>query len=73
MEATFTHLGARQQVALLRAEGTFFPQPPSGQQTQAGDLGREEGVQDEDDGLRTGVQVQLLAEGGRERETGEEK
>lgn len=65
MEATFTHLGNPQQVALLKAGGTFFLWLTSRQQTQAGDLGGEERVQDEDDGLWTGVQVQLL-EGGKE-------
>ena len=39
----------------------------SGHQTQAGDLCREEGVYDEDDGLWTGLEVQLL-EKKRERE-----
>lgn len=34
----------------------------SGHQTQTRDLCREEGVQDEDDGLRTRVEVQLLEE-----------
>lgn len=62
MEDTFTHLGYPQQVALWKGEGTVFLRPTSRQQTQAGDLGGEEGVQDEDDGLRTGVQVQLLRE-----------
>lgn len=57
MEATFTHLGDPQQVALLKAGRTFFLRLRSRQQTKAGDLGGEEGVQDEDDGLRTGVQV----------------
>lgn len=34
------------------------------QQPHAGDFGREEGVQDEDDGLGAGVQVQRLGGGG---------
>lgn len=34
----------------------------SGHQTQAGDLSREEGVEDEDNRLRTRVEVQLLEE-----------
>ncbi|TNN79993.1 hypothetical protein EYF80_009811 [Liparis tanakae] len=34
----------------------------SGQQTQTVDLSREEGVEDEDDRLRTRVEVQLLEE-----------
>lgn len=32
----------------------------SSHQTQTGDLGGQEGVEDEDDGLRTRVEVQLL-------------
>lgn len=40
------------------------PLDRSGHQTQAGDLSGEEGVQDEDDGLRTRVEVQLLEEKG---------
>lgn len=51
----------------------FFLRPTSRQQTQAGDLGGEEGVQDEDDGLRTGVQVQLLEERRREGKKTQEK
>ena len=40
----------------------------SGHQTQAGDLSREEGVEDEDDGLWTRVEVQLLQREGKTQE-----
>lgn len=39
----------------------------SGHETQAVDLSREEGVEDEDDRLRTRVEVQLLEEKGKKR------
>lgn len=56
MEATFTQFGSRHGGLLL-----FGASPSmSGYQTQTGDLRREEGVQDEDNGLWTRVEVQLL-------------
>lgn len=56
MEATFTQFGSRHGGLLL-----FGASPStSGDQTQTGDLRREEGVQDEDNGLWTRVEVQLL-------------
>lgn len=57
MEATFTQFGSRHGGLLL-----FGGASPSmsGYQTQTRDLRREEGVQDEDNGLWTRVQVQLL-------------
>lgn len=50
-----------------RCDGGWGPAPSSRQQPQAGHLGREEGVDDEDDGFGAGVEVQLLQ--GRSRET----
>lgn len=57
MEATFTQL--RPQAAQSCCGG---PLAMSGHQTQTRDFCREEGVQDEDNGLRTRVEVQLLGE-----------
>ena len=51
------------RISVFKEDEMFW----SGHQTQAGDLCREEGVYDEDDGLWTGLEVQLL-EKKRERE-----
>lgn len=66
--ATFDQLGSKRGWIFVFNDSS----PTSGHQTQTGDLSREEGVQDEDDGLRTGVEIQLLEEERRQLESGKD-
>lgn len=57
----------RNKVDLCFQKRLNVPLERSGHQTQTIDLSREEGVEDEDDRLRTRVEVQLLEEKGKKK------